>query len=153
VIAVSVFLGSNLRNICIAIGIIAIPAFARIARASTLAFAQREFVTAARAMGAKNGRIILREILPNVVLPVTAFALIVVAVAIVAEGALAFLGLSVQDPTPSWGSMIDDGRPKLNEGIAHISLIPAGAMFLTVLSFNMLGDRFRAFFDVRESRL
>jgi peptide/nickel transport system permease protein len=152
-IAIVVFRGRSLTNICVAIGIIAIPAFARITRASTLAFSQREFVMAARAMGAKNRRIIFREVFPNVILPVTAFALVVVAVAIVAEGGLAFLGLSVPQPQPSWGNMIADGRSKLNEGIAHISLIPAFAMFLTVLSFNMLGDRFRTLFDVRESRL
>ena len=152
-IAVSVFMGPKLPNITAAIGIIAIPAFARITRAATLSFSQREFVIASRAMGAKNRRIITGEVLPNVILPVTAFALVVVAIAIVAEGGLAFLGLSVPDPKPSWGSMISDGRGALYEGDPHVSLIPATAMFLTVLSFNLLGDRFRAFFDVRESRL
>ena len=151
-IAIVTFMGQSLRNVTIAIAILAVPAFARITRAATLTFAQREFVTAARAMGAKNSRILLREILPNVVLPVGAFALVVVAVAIVAEGGLAFLSLSVPRPEPSWGSMIDIGRSDL-EDAPWISLIPAFVMLLTVLSFNLVGDRMRSKFDVKEGAL
>ena len=152
VIAITAFLGQSLRNVAIAITVVATPAFARVARAATLTFAQREFVTAARAMGATNRRIIVREILPNVALPVAAFALVVVAVAIVAEGGLAFLGLSVPAPKPSWGGMINDGRDKL-EDAPYVSLLPAFVMFLTVLSFNLLGDVFRSRFDVREGAI
>lgn len=152
VIAVTAFLGNSLRNVTIAIAIVATPAFARVARAATIQFAGREFVTAARGMGATDRRIILREVLPNVVLPVAAFALVVVAVAIVAEGGLAFLGLSVPAPKPSWGSMINDGRAKLDTA-PHIALIPSMAMFLTVLSFNLIGDQFRSRFDVREGAI
>jgi peptide/nickel transport system permease protein len=152
-IALTAYLGGpGLRNVVLGISLVSIPAFARISRATTLAFAQREFVLAARTAGATNWRIIRREILPNVMFPVVAFALLVVAIAIVAEGSLAFLGLSVPKPDPSWGSMIDGGRSVLTQrGILHVSLFPAIMMFLTVLSVNFLGDRFRARFDVREA--
>lgn len=151
-LAIITFMGQNLRNVTIAIGVIAVPAFARVARASTLAFAQREFVLASRAMGARSGRIIFRELLPNVVLPVAAFALVVIAVVVVAEGGLAFLGLSVPLPKPSWGSMIAGGRAKLATA-PHISLIPSGIMFLTVMSVNFVGDRLRGLFDVKEAAI
>lgn len=152
-IALTAYLGGpGLRNVVLGISLVSIPAFARISRATTLAFAQREFVMAARTAGATNWRIIRREILPNVMFPIVAFALLVVAIAIVAEGSLAFLGLSIPDPDPSWGSMIDGGRSVLTQrGILHVSLFPAIVMFLTVLSVNFLGDRFRSRFDVREA--
>jgi peptide/nickel transport system permease protein len=152
-IALTAYLGGpGLRNVTLGIALVSIPAFARISRATTLAFRQREFVLAARTAGATNWRIIRREILPNVAFPIAAFALLVVAIAIVAEGSLAFLGLSIPKPDPSWGSMIDGGRSVLTQqGILHVSLFPAIVMFLTVLSVNFLGDRFRARFDVREA--
>lgn len=154
-IALTAYLGGpGLRNVTLGIALVSIPAFARISRATTLAFANREFVLAARTAGATNARIITREILPNVMFPIAAFALLVVAIAIVAEGSLAFLGLSIPKPDPSWGSMIDGGRSVLTQrGILHVSLFPAIVMFLTVLSVNFLGDRFRARFDVREAAL
>ena len=96
-------------------------------------------------------RIILREVLPNVFLPVVAYALVVVAFAIVVEGALSFLGLSVPSPTPSWGGMIAEGRENLAVS-PHVSFLPATVMFLTVLSFNLVGDTLRSrIADVRES--
>jgi peptide/nickel transport system permease protein len=108
---------------------------------------------AAKAMGARDLRIITLEILPNVVLPVAAYGLVVVAFAIVIEGALSFLGLSVPSPMPSWGGMIAEGRETLGE-TPHISFIPATVMFLTVLSFNLVGDTLRSkLADIRESAL
>ena len=152
-IAIVAFLGADLVNVVLGISLVSIPAFARIARATTLTFASREFVLAARAAGATDRRILLREILPNVLLPLFAFGLLVVAIAIVAEGSLAFLGLTSQD-TISWGGMINGGRRALQQqDIAHTSLIPAFVMFTTVLSVNFLGDRFRAAYDVREAVL
>jgi len=145
-------IGKGLKAVCIAVAVVSTPAFARIARANTLTYAQREFVMASRVMGTKNSRIIVREVLPNVAFPLAAFALVVVAIAIVAEGGLAFLGLSVQAPNPSWGLMIADGKPYLDEA-AFVALIPAGIMFLTVLSVNLLGDKFRAMFNVKEAAL
>jgi peptide/nickel transport system permease protein len=146
------FLGQSLTNVTLAIAVISIAPIARIIRASTLTFAEREFVMAARTLGAKNWRIITREILPNVILPAASFSLIAVALAIVGEGALAFLGLSVPAPTPTWGGMINEGRGFLQLD-PYISMIPAAAMFITVLAFNFAGDSLRAFFDVKEGAL
>ncbi len=152
-IAIVAFLGADLKNVVLGISLVSIPAFARIARATTLTFSQREFVLAARAAGASSSRILVREILPNVFLPLLAFGLLVVAIAIVAEGSLAFLGLTSQE-TISWGGMINGGRGALQqENIAHTAMIPAFVMFLTVLSVNFLGDRFRAAFDVKDANL
>ncbi len=155
VLSIVAFLGNNLRNIVAAIAIVAIPAFARQAYAVTLAVSQREYVMAARSLGAKNKRIIIREVLPNVILPLSAYALVITAVAIVAEGGLAFLGASVERPTPSWGTMINDGRKLLvsDPSIWHISMIPVACMFLTVLSLNLIGDRVRGLIDGKESKL
>jgi peptide/nickel transport system permease protein len=144
------FAGQSLRNVVLAIAILSVPAFARISRATTLAYSQREFVVAARTLGATGPRIMLREILPNVVLPVASFAVVAMAVAIVAEGALSFLGLSVQQVT--WGSMIAQGKEDLLLA-PQSSLMPSGAMFLTVMALNLVGDRLRGLFDVREAAI
>ncbi|MDQ1438413.1 MAG: peptide/nickel transport system permease protein [Acidimicrobiaceae bacterium] len=146
------FLGPSLGTVTLAIGVLSIAPIARIIRASTLAFAQREFVLAARTVGARHRRIIVNEILPNVIPAAVSFALVAVAVAIVSEGALAFLGLSVAAPTPTWGSMINEGRTVLQDA-PHISFVPSAAMFLTVLALNFAGDSLRARFDVGEGRL
>jgi len=152
-IAIVAFMGSDLKNVVLGISLVSIPAFARISRATTLTFSRREFVLAAEAAGASRTRILVREVLPNVILPLMAFGLLVVGIAIVAEGSLAFLGLSAAD-TISWGGMIDDSRRGLQqENIAHPALLPALWMFLTVLSVNFLGDRFRAAFDVKDAAL
>jgi peptide/nickel transport system permease protein len=146
------FLGPSLATVTLAIAVLSIAPIARIIRANTLTFAQREFVLAARTLGAKNRRIIVSEILPNVLPAALSFALVAVAVAIVSEGALAFLGLSVPAPRPTWGSMINEGRTIL-EDAPHVSFVPSGVMFLTVLALNFAGDSLRARFDVREGRL
>lgn len=138
--------------ISLAIGVVAVPPLARLVRASTLGFSQREFVQAARATGAGNLRIMVKEILPNVILPVVSFSIIGIALAVVAEGGLAFLGLSVQPPTPTWGTMINDGRAVLDT-VPGISLVPCAVMFLTVLALNLAGDRLREHFDVKEGGL
>ena len=149
----AVIFGGSLTIVSVSLGVLLIPPFARISRANTLNFAQREFVVAAKAMGARDLRIIVFEILPNVVLPVAAYALVLVAIAIVIEGSLSFLGLSVPSPTPSWGGMIAEGRENLDDS-PHISFIPAIFMFLTVLSFNLVGDTLRSkLADLRESAL
>ncbi len=152
-IAIVAFLGADLFKVVLGISLVSIPAFARIARATTLTFSQREFVLAATAAGATKARILVREILPNVILPLLAFGLLVVGIAIVAEGSLAFLGLTSPE-TISWGGMINGGRRALQqENITHTAMIPAFVMFLTVLAVNFLGDRFRAAFDVKEAAL
>jgi peptide/nickel transport system permease protein len=146
------FVGQSLTAITLVVGFLSIPTYARVARATTLTVAQREYVLAARALGASRARILVREVLPNVVLPVVAFGLVAIGVVIVLEGSLAFLGLSVQAPAPTWGSMIAEGRRHLDQTV-HLSLVPSIAMFLTVLSVNFVGDALRSRFDVRESAL
>ncbi|MFM8302769.1 MAG: ABC transporter permease [Actinomycetota bacterium] len=134
----------------IAIGVVSIPLLGRITRASALTWSQREFVLAARAQGARPGRIMIREVLPNVVPAMMSIALLAVAVAIVAEGTLSILGVGVKPPTPSWGNIIGLDRGRIKES-PHIVLLPALLIFFTVLSLNFLGDVVRARLDVRES--
>jgi peptide/nickel transport system permease protein len=151
-LAVTAYLGQSILNITLVIGILSIPAFTRVARAVTLSLSEREFVTAARALGATHSRILLRELLPNVALPLVAFFLLGVAVTIVVEGALSFLGLGVPPPTASWGSMIGEGRESLDIA-PWLAFMPAIVMFLTVLSFNIVGDTLRALTDPRPGAL
>jgi peptide/nickel transport system permease protein len=151
-LAITTYLGQSVLNITITLGILSIPALTRVARAATLTFAGRDFVTAARALGAGHGRILMRELLPNIALPLIAFFLLAVAVIIVVEGALSFLGLGVPPPVPSWGGMIAEGRDSLDTA-PSIAFLPAGTMFLTVLAFNMVGDRLRASTDPRQGAL
>jgi peptide/nickel transport system permease protein len=151
-LAVTAFLGQSVLNLTCILGVLSIPAFMRVARAATLTFARREFVIAAQALGATHARILLRELLPNVALPLLAFFLLGVAVIIVVEGALSFLGLGVPPPTSSWGSMIGEGRESL-ENAPWLAFTPAIAMFLTVLSFNLVGDTLRALTDPRQGAL
>jgi peptide/nickel transport system permease protein len=151
-LAVTAYLGQSVLNITLVIGVLGIPAFTRVSRAVTLSLSEREFVTAARALGATHGRILVRELLPNVALPLLAFFLLGVAVTIVVEGALSFLGLGVPPPTASWGSMIGEGRESLDIA-PWLAFLPAGFMFLTVLSFNIVGDTLRALTDPRPGTL
>ncbi|MBC7635463.1 MAG: ABC transporter permease [Acetobacteraceae bacterium] len=150
--AVTAYLGQSIVNLTLVLGFLGIPAFTRVARAATLTFSAREFVTAARALGAGHARIILKELLPNVALPLGAFFLLGVAVTIVVEGALSFLGLGVPPPAPSWGVMIGEGRESLEMAPA-LAFLPAVVMFLTVLSFNLVGDTLRALTDPRQGAL
>jgi peptide/nickel transport system permease protein len=151
-LAVTAYLGQSILNLTCILGVLGIPAFMRVARAATLTLARREFVIAAQALGATHARILLRELLPNVILPLFAFFLLGVAVTVVVEGALSFLGLGVPPPVSSWGSMIGEGRESL-EMAPRLAFIPAVTMFLTVLSFNLVGDTLRAFTDPRQGAL
>jgi peptide/nickel transport system permease protein len=151
-LAVTAYLGQSVFNLTLVIGVLSIPAFTRVARATTLSLTQREFVVAARTLGATHTRILLRELLPNVALPLLAFFLLAVAVTIVVEGALSFLGLGVPPPAPSWGSMIGEGRESLDIA-PWLAFLPAGFMFVTVLAFNIVGDTLRALTDPRPGAL
>jgi peptide/nickel transport system permease protein len=151
-LAITAYLGQTVAILTYIIGILSIPAFTRVARAATLSLAKREFILAARAMGATEIRILLRELLPNVILPLMAFFLLAVAVTIVVEGALSFLGLGVPPPAPSWGGMIGEGRESL-EVAPRIAFLPALFMFVTVLSFNVVGDTLRVLTDPRQGAL
>jgi peptide/nickel transport system permease protein len=134
----------------IAIGIVAVPLVGRISRASALSWSQRDFVLAARAQGAKNRRIMVREVLPNVAPAMFSISLLGIAVAIVAEGTLAILGVGVRPPSPSWGNIIALDRGELFTS-PHIVFEASLFIFLTVLALNYLGDVIRARFEVREA--
>jgi peptide/nickel transport system permease protein len=151
-LTVVTFLGQNLFVVAFTLGVLSVAPIARIIRANTLVYANREFVLAARALGARNRRILLLEIVPNVLPAVLAFSLVAIAVVIVAEGALSFLGLSVRPPTPTWGGMIAEGGQVLAQD-GFVALWPSLTMFLTVLALNFAGDRLQAYFAVREGGL
>lgn len=136
----------------LSLGVVSVPVLARITRANTMMWSEREFVTAARALGAKDRSIMFGEVLPNVLPAMFSIALLGVAVVIVAEGGLSILGVGVQLPTPSWGNILAEGRADLRRA-PHIVMIPTIVIFLTVLALNYLGDVVRARFDVRESAL
>lgn len=138
----------------VSIGIVSIPIIGRITRASALTWAQREFVLAGRSMGARNRRIIIRDVMPNVAPAMFSIALLGVAVVIVLEGGLSILGVGVPASTPSWGNLIAVGRNELTKVVGaapQVIFAPSIVIFLTVLSLNYLGDVVRARFDVRES--
>jgi len=149
-ILITTILGRTVFWVSISLGILATAPVGRLARAQTLVFAEREFVTAARVLGASHWRILTREIFPNVVIPMSALALLGMGIAIVAEGTLAFLGISVSG-AESWGNQIAEASAtrNLQEG-PHAALFPIGVVFLTVLALNYAGDRLREVFDTKE---
>jgi peptide/nickel transport system permease protein len=133
----------------IALSILAVPTIARVARAQTLAWADRDFVLASRTLGARNLRIIVREVLPNILPAMFSFAFVGLAVLIVVEAALAFFGVGDVSGV-SWGIMIQNGRSQVDRA-PHMVLFPALFMFFTILALNFVGDQMRTRFDVRES--
>jgi peptide/nickel transport system permease protein len=152
-ILITTLLNRSLLTISATIGFLAIAPVGRLARATTIQFSEREFVIAARTVGASNRRIIVRELLPNVVIPMGALALLGVAVAIVAEGALAFLGLSVEKGS-TWGKLILFGsETRTLENSPWVAFAPITVLFLTVAALNFCGDKVRAHFDVKEIAL
>ena len=154
VIAIVTFWGASLLHITIILGVATIPLMFRVIRASSLSFAQRDFVVAAKTMGATDTRVVFREILPNVVPVIVTFSLITVAGIIVIEGTLDFLGLSVHLPIPSWGNLINEGTSNNSLRVdPWILMWPASAMFLLLWSINLIGDRLRQRFDIREGLL
>lgn len=146
------FAGADLINLIAVLAITSIPANTRIARASTLVYAEREFVVAARAQGASDLRILLRELLPNILLPQLTYILAFMSIIIMIEGSLSFLGVGIPPPTPTWGGMIAKGFTDINTD-PHITFMPALVLFLTVLSLNLMGDRLRRKLDLRASAL
>ena len=152
VIFIVVVRGRSIWNVILAVSLLAIPALARIVRASTLQVADREFVKAAEVLGVKKASILLREVLPNVMPTMISFAFLTTGIILVAEGALAFLGLSVESPSITWGRIIADGRNDFREA-AHVVLAPSIILFLTVLSLNLIGDKLLKRYDIREAGL
>lgn len=150
-IAMAAALGPSLRNVIIIIGVTVWGQYARVVRAEVLSLREREFVVAARTVGATDSRIIIRHIIPNVLGPIIVLASLSVAGIILLEAALSFLGLGVQPPTPSWGSMLSAGRTYILT-YPHIAFFPGLAIVVTVLGFNLLGDGLRDALDPRGSR-
>ena len=146
------FAGADIINLIVVLTVTSIPANTRIARASTLSYSEREFVLAARAQGASDLRILLYEILPNILLPNLAYILSFMSIIIMIEGSLSFLGVGIPPPTPTWGGMIAEGFADINTD-PHLSFMPALVLFLTVLSLNLIGDCFRRRYAIRESSL
>ncbi len=139
-------------NMAFALAALGIPTYIRLARANTLVFSQREFVLAARAMGAGRGRIIFRELVPNVALPLASYAFIIVALLIVAEASLSFLGLGIQRPEPTWGNMIAAGQDDFDRH-PHLVFIPGLVMFMTVFALNRVGEKAIRLWDPRSSKM
>jgi peptide/nickel transport system permease protein len=147
-IALAAFLGPNLTNAMVAIGISAMPAFIRLTRAQVLATKVEDYVEAARAVGNPHWRLVLRHILPNILAPIMVQATLAIAAAIIAEASLSFLGLGQQPPAPSWGSMLNTAKNFLSQA-PWMAWWPGLAIFVVVLSFNLLGDGLRDALDPR----
>lgn len=144
-------LGPDARNVIIAIAIVYTPIFARVVRGPVLALKEREFVEAARALGARPTRIITRHVLPNLLSVLIVQTSIALSWAVLTEASLSFLGLSAQPPAPSWGVMLNEGRQNL-ELAPHLAIFPGLAIMLAVLGFNLLGDGLRDVLDPRLRR-
>jgi len=144
-------LGPGIDKVMIAVGVVYIPAFARLVRGQTLSVREREFVIAARALGADDLRMVIRHIWPNVTGPTVVQASLNVATAIITEASLSFLGVGVRPPAPSWGSMLKLGYQYM-EVAPWMSIFPGLAIFITVLAFNLAGDGLREALDPRMAR-
>jgi peptide/nickel transport system permease protein len=147
-LAIIAILGGSLTNLMIAVGIASIPDYVRITRGSVLSMKEREFVLAARVVGARGPSIMWRHILPNTVAPLIVLATLGTAAAIITGAALSFLGLGIKPPTPEWGNMLAEGREFLQRA-PWVAFFPGVAIMLTVLSINLLGDGLRDTLDPR----
>jgi peptide/nickel transport system permease protein len=150
-IAIVTVLGTTLINAQLAIGIVAIPIYARIMRASVLSIKERDYVTASQALGESGGGILVRRILPNALTPLIVQGTLGIAGAVIDVAALSFLGLGAQPPTAEWGSMIGQARNSMFAA-PHLVIFPGVALALTVLAFNLLGDGLRDALDPRLNR-
>ena len=148
ILSVIAFIGPSIWNIMVIIGLTGWMGVARLVRAETLSLKERDFVAAARAQGAGDGRIVFRHILPNTLAPILVAATLGVAGAILTESALSFLGIGVQPPTPSWGNILTAGKDNI-EFAWWLSLYPGLAIFVTVLGYNLLGEGIRDAADPR----
>lgn len=142
-LAIAQSLGPSQLNTIWAISFFSVPAFARVARAATIQLRERPFMVAAKLSGTKNWRVLLRHVAPNIVPQLVTFALLGMGIIIIVSGALSFLGLGIPPPHPSWGNMISNGQDSLSV-YPRLVLIPSIALFITVLSFNLLGEALRA---------
>ena len=140
--------GPSMRAVCIIIGVVYAPRFARVMRSSVLVEREKEYVEAARATGQSRLKILLKHIGPNCLSQVIVMGTVVFAAAIIIEASLSFLGVGVPPPTPSWGSMLDQSRRYLNTSV-YMALFPGAVISLSVLGFNLLGDGLRDLLDPR----
>ncbi|MDR1422724.1 MAG: ABC transporter permease [Coriobacteriales bacterium] len=147
-IALLAGLGPSLTNVILAIGVLGWTSIARVLRSTILSVKENDYISAARAIGASNTRIILRHVLPNSIASVVVYATMAIGSAILSEAALSFLGLGVQPPTPSWGMMISDGQAVIATA-PWMTVFPGAACLLTVLSFTLMGDGLRDALDVK----
>jgi len=147
-VALVAFLGPNFRNVILAVGLVRVPQFARVARVCVLTVKNLEYVEAARSVGRTDASIILNHIVPNIIGPLMVLASLSMATAINAEASLSFIGLGVQPPVPSWGSMLADGRAYMLDA-PWIATAPGLAVTLAVLGYNLLGDGLRDMLDPR----
>ncbi|MBI3457663.1 MAG: ABC transporter permease [Candidatus Rokubacteria bacterium] len=148
-IAIVAMIGPGLRNSLLAISTVAIPVYARIARSAVLELREQEFVTAARGLGGKARRVLMRHIFPNTLPPLIVQTTLAVAFAIMEAAALGFLGLGAQPPTPEWGAMLADSYKYFTIGAWWVFFFPGAAIMLSVLGFNLLGDGLRDALDPR----
>lgn len=148
-LTLSAVLGPSLRNVIIIVGVTFWASYARVIRAEVLSLRERDYVLAARASGASDKRVILQHIVPNAIGPVIILASLAVGGVIIFESALSFLGMGISRPTPSWGTMLSDGRDHIRN-YPHIAIAPGLAIALTVLAFNLIGDGLRDALDPRE---
>lgn len=149
--AILAALGFNLRNIVIAIGIVYVPKFARVVRASALVEKSLDYVRAAEALGCAKWRILFLHLLPNCIAPIIVLATLSLGTAVLEAAALSFLGLGAQPPLPEWGRMLNDGRQAFQTH-PHMMIFPGLAIAFSVLAVNLLGDGLRDAFDVRMGR-
>jgi peptide/nickel transport system permease protein len=147
-LAVASYLGPNERDVIFAIGFFTVPAYARLARAATLRLGEQGFIAGAKMIGQRGRRIITHHVLPNVLPNLMTFGLLTVAIAIVVEATLDYLGAGVRPPQPSWGSLLATGQQYLSLA-PWIALVPSCFLFVTVTSLNLLGDALRARLDAR----
>jgi peptide/nickel transport system permease protein len=147
-IALAAFLGPSLENAMIAIGVAAAPAFVRVARGAAIDVATQDFVEAARAIGNPPWRVAVRHVLPNIIPPLLVQVTLAIAIAIVAEAGLSFLGLGQQPPAASWGSMLNSAQRFMTQA-PWLAIFPGMAVFLAVLAFNLMGDGLRDALDPR----
>jgi peptide/nickel transport system permease protein len=147
-VAIVAALGPSLTNAMIAIGVVAVPVYARLVRGQVLQLREMEFVTATRSLGATPLRIVFRHLVPNLLNPVIVQVSLSAGFAILAEATLSFLGLGAQVPTPDWGQMINSGARFLNND-PWLAIVPGVAISVTVYSFNFLGDALRDALDPR----
>ena len=145
-ILIASVLGPSLENAILAIGIVRIPRFARLARASTLSVKEQQYIEASHSVGSKNFRIIRKDVLPNIMGPIIVYSTLSLGDAILGAAVLSFLGLGAQPPIPEWGAMLNEAQKYITLA-PHLSIFPGIAIFLTVLGFNLFGDGLRDILD------